>query len=72
MCPRRRSRFGTLVRPGHIVVFGDGENGEDHYIVNRHTGEVDTVRDDGSNYLMRLYVVPPASRQLFAEQVGAP
>ena len=61
----------ALVRTGHVVVFGDGENGADHYILNRATGETNVVRDDGLNYLMRLYVVPPASQQPFPRQVGA-
>ena len=69
--PKALQAVRTLGRTGHVVVFGDGENGEDHYILNRDTGEVDTVRDEGSNYLMRLYVVPPASRQPLAGQVAA-
>ena len=38
--------------------------------MNRATGECNAVRDDGFNYLMRLYVVPP-NQQPFAGQVGA-
>ena len=47
-------------------------SGADHDIMKRETGEVDMVRDDGLNYLMKLYVIPPALRQPFAGQVGAP
>ena len=61
----------ALVRTGHVVVCGDGEIGADHYIMNREIGEVNMVRDDGLNYLMRLYVVLPTSQHLFAGQVGA-
>ena len=59
------------VRTGHVVVFGDGESGAEHYIMNRETGEVNMVRDDGLNYLMRLYFALRISQQPFAGQVGA-
>jgi hypothetical protein len=61
----------ALVRTRHVVDFGDRENTADHYILNRATGETNVVRDDGLNYLMGLYVVPPASQQPFPKQVGA-
>ena len=48
-----------LVKAGHLVVFGDGDDGSQHYILNKATGEVNNVADDGINYLMRLHVVPP-------------
>ena len=60
----------VLVRIGHVVVFGDGENGTEHYIMNRATGEYNAVCDDGLNYLMRLCCIPNA-QQPFAGQVGA-
>lgn len=63
--------FLALVRTRHVVVFGYGENGADHYMMNRVTGEINVVRDNGLNYLMRLYVVPPASQQHFPKQVEA-
>ena len=49
----------SLVRAGHLVVFGDGENGDDNYIYNRVTGERTAVTDDGINYLMGMWVIPP-------------
>ena len=61
----------ALVKTGHVVVFRDGENCADHYIMNRMTGEVNAVLDDGLNYLMRLYAVPPVSQHIFPRQVGA-
>ena len=65
------SVFEPWSKTGHIVVFGDGENGTEHYIMNRATGEYNAVRDDGLNYLMRLCVVPPSAKQPFAGQVAA-
>ena len=38
--------------------------------MNRATGEYNAVRDDGLNYLMGLYVVPPNAQQPFAGQVA--
>ena len=42
-----------------MVVFGDGLEGEQHYVLNKITGEVNSIKDDGINYLMGLYVMPP-------------
>ena len=61
----------ALVKTKHIVVFGDGEDGSEHYIINRDTGEYNAVRDDGLNYLMRFYVVRPSPQQTFARQAEA-
>ena len=48
-----------LTKTGHMVVFGDGPEGELHYVVNKLTGEMNAIRDDGINYLMGLYIMPP-------------
>ena len=58
----------ALAKTGHVVIFGDGETGDDHYIVNRATGEMNALRVDGFNYLMRLYVVLPTLQPPFAGQ----
>ena len=50
----------SLVRTGHLVVFGDGEDGTQSYVINKATGEVMNVKDDGVNYLMGMYVIPRA------------
>ena len=49
-----------LVKAGHLVVFGDGNDGCQHYVLNKTTCEINSVADDGINYLMRLHVVPLA------------
>ena len=53
----------SLVRSGHVVVFGDGEDGNANYIMNKMTGEVNMVKDDGTNYLLGMYVIPKAEMQ---------
>ena len=50
----------ALVKAGHTVVFGDGEDGGSHYIYQKATGECIGVRDDGVNYLMGMHIVPRA------------
>ena len=50
----------SLVKAGHTVVFGDGEDGGSHYIYQKVTGECIGVRDDGVNYLMGMHIVPRA------------
>ena len=47
-----------LVKAGHLVVFGDGEDGCQHYVMNKITGEVNAVGHDGINYLLRLHIAP--------------
>ena len=47
-----------LARAGHIVVFGDGEDGSNNYIVNKVTGEQTAVKDDGINYILGLHIAP--------------
>ena len=36
-----------------------GPNGDQHMIINRYTGEVNFMEDDGINYIQRLLIVPP-------------
>ena len=50
----------ALVKTGHAVVFGGGENGDENYVVNKLTGEVNWLRDDGLNYLMGMWIIPKA------------
>ena len=61
----------AMIRTGHLVVVGDGKDGTEHYILNHESGEMNAARDDGFNYQMKLYVVPPSAQQPFAGQVGA-
>ena len=69
--PKALQSVRALVRTGHLVVFGDSADGTEHYILNRESGEVDAVRDEGFNYFLRLYVVPPSAQQPFAGQAEA-
>ncbi len=48
-----------LLSSKHCVLFGLGENEGEHLIVNKITGEVNRLRDDGINYLHDMLVVPP-------------
>ena len=57
----------TLVKAGHMVVFGDGDDGDGNYIVNNIAGELMSVNDDGVNYLLGLYLAP-RSEAGFARQ----
>ena len=49
-----------LVKTGHAVVFDDGGS----YIWNKSTGETNNIVDDGINYSMKAWIVPP-------KQIGA-
>ena len=48
----------ALVNANHAVCFGLGD-GHDHLIINKVTGEISRMRDDGVNYLQDLIIVPP-------------
>ena len=48
----------SLVKAGHTVVFGDGDDGHSHYVYHKLSGECIGVRDDGVNYLMGMHIVP--------------
>ena len=56
----------SLVKTGHKVVFGGGENGNEHYIENVFTGEINAVEDDGQNYLMTYLIAPRDPSASFA------
>ena len=56
-----------LVRIGNAVVFDD----QGCFIVNKDSGEVNAIVDDGINYTMPLWVVPPACIKALREQAAA-
>ena len=49
----------TMVASKNAVLFGLGPDGDQHMIINRLTGEVNMINDDGLNYIQELWVVPP-------------
>ena len=48
------------VKAGHAVVFDDDGTGRGvgSFMVNKTTGEVNAIHDDGSNYVMRRWIIP--------------
>ncbi len=48
----------ALLSSNHAVCFGLGEDGQDHLIINKTSGEVNRMRDDGINYLQDLMIIP--------------
>jgi hypothetical protein len=48
----------ALVGSRHAVCFGLGENDNEHLIINKISGEVNRMRDDGINYLQDMLMVP--------------
>ena len=49
----------ALKNTGHAVCFGLGPDGNDNLIINRHSGEINRMRDDGINFLQDMLVIPP-------------
>ena len=48
----------ALVQSQHAVCFGFGD-GNDHVIINKVTGEINRMRDDGVNHFQDLIIIPP-------------
>ena len=58
----------ALVTSGHAVCFGLGD-GNDHLVINKLTGEINRLRDDGINYLQDMLIIPPDKVDAMAEQL---
>ena len=52
------------------MCFGFGD-GTEHVIVNKATGEINAMRDDGINYLQDLIIVPPNDIGRVAAELAA-
>ena len=61
----------AMVRSGHAICFGLGPTGDDHVIINKLTGEINYMEDDGTNYLQRLLIVPPDQIDAIQEAIAA-
>ncbi len=48
----------ALVASQHAVCFGLGD-GNDHLIINKVSGEINRMRDDGINYYQDMLIIPP-------------
>ncbi len=59
----------SMVGSRHAVCFGLGPAGEDHLIINRESGEINRMIDDGVNYLQKLFVVPPDQVEAVQERL---
>ena len=48
------------LRSGHAVIFNDDGNGTGtgSFMVNKATGELNAIHDDGFNYIMRRWIIP--------------
>ena len=48
------------LKSGHAVIFNDdgSGNGTGSFMVNKSTGEINAIHDDGSNFVMRRWIIP--------------
>ena len=60
----------SLVKSKHAVCFGLGD-GDDHLIINKESGEVNRMRDDGVNYYQDLLIIPPDKIDQFCAELNA-
>ena len=62
---KRLESVRANVRAGHQVVFDDDGTGQGmgSYLINKTTGEINMIRDDGKDYVMRRWIVPPGMVQ---------
>ena len=61
----------SLVKSRHAVCFGLGDDDDEHLIINKETGEINRMRDDGINYLQDLLIIPPDKLEQVAAQLQA-
>ena len=64
----------AVLKTGHAVVFNDdgSGNGTGSFMVNKWTGETNAIRDDGSDYVMRRWIIPqPEVEQMMMQQATA-
>jgi hypothetical protein len=55
----------ALLKSKHSVIFDD----EGSYIFNKVTGEYNQILDDGINYLMQQWIVPPDQVQMVMQNL---
>ncbi len=71
---RRRLRpapgVRALLASKHAVCFGLGD-GSDHLIINKESGEINRMRDDGVNFLQDFLIVPPGKISQVMAEVNA-
>ena len=58
-----------MAHSANAVCFGLGPTGDDHLIINRVTGEINRMEDDGVNYLQTLLVVPPDKINMVQQKI---
>jgi hypothetical protein len=64
----------AVLKTGHAVVFNDDGlgNGTGSFMINKWTGETNAIRDDGSDYVMRRWIIPqPEVEQMMSQQATA-
>ena len=57
----------NMYNSGHVVIF----DGPESYCLNKFTGEVNEITDNGTNYTMDAWVCPPEELGTEAELVAA-
>ncbi len=60
----------ALLESKHAVCFGLGD-GDDHLVINKVSGEINRLRDDGINYLQDLLIVPPDKIEQVVKEMNA-
>ena len=42
-------------------------DGEDSFTINKHSGEINYIEDDGHNFIVETWVVPPEEMRNIAD-----
>ena len=61
----------ALLASRHAVCFGLGEAGDQNLIINKDTGEINEMRDDGINYIQDVLVIPADKIEEVQQQLAA-
>ncbi len=60
----------AMLASQHAVCFGLGPEGKDHLIINKVSGEINHMIDDGTNCLQKLFIVPPEQIDAIQEKIN--
>ena len=62
------------IKAGHAIIFDDDGtgNGTGSYMVNKATGEINMIRDNGRDYVMRRWIIPTNEVNAVMAQANEP
>jgi hypothetical protein len=56
----------AVLKTGHAVIFNNDESGcgTGSFMVNKRTGEVNAIHDNGSDFVMKRWIIPKSDVEM--------